>query len=115
VVAEEKAWRFIRMTCDTTSEPIKELYEQFSSEILPLLSIQANELLKKLYSAPAFSLLDPHRFLVLTRSVRKRIELFREENVPISTEIRRRSREFDELEHRGGWPKNHSAKGGVLP
>jgi oligoendopeptidase F len=97
VVAEEKAWRFIRMTCDTTSEPIKELYEQFSSEILPLLSIQANELLKKLYSAPAFSLLDPHRFLVLTRSVRKRIELFREENVPISTEIRRRSREFDEI------------------
>lgn len=97
VVAEEKAWRFIRMTCDTANERIKELYEQFSSEILPELSIQANELLKKLYSAPAFALLDPDRYLVLTRSVRKRIELFREENVPINTEIRRRSREFDEV------------------
>ncbi len=97
VVAEEKAWRFIRMTCDTTSEPIKQLYEQFSSEILPQLSIQANELLKKLYAAPAFALLDPDRFLVLTRSVRTRIELFREINVPLNTEIRRRSREFDEV------------------
>jgi oligoendopeptidase F len=97
VVAEEKAWRFIRMTCDTGNEQIKELYEKFSSEILPELSIQANELLKKLYSAPAFALLDPDHYLVLTRSVRKRIELFREANVPINTEIRRRSREFDEV------------------
>ena len=97
VVAEEKAWRFIRMTCDTTSEPIKKLYEQFSSEILPQLSIQANELLKKLYAAPAFAQLDAHRYLVLTRSVRTRIELFREANVPLNTEIRRRSREFDEI------------------
>jgi oligoendopeptidase F len=97
VIAEEKAWRFIKMTCDTSSEPIKQLYEQFSSEILPELSIQANELLKKLYEAPAFSQLDPQRFLIVTRSVAKRIELFREANVPINTEIRRRSREFDEI------------------
>lgn len=97
VLAEEKAWRFIKMTCDTTDESIKQLYEQFSSEILPQLSIQANELLKKLYQAPAFKALDAHRFLIVTRSVIKRIELFREENVPLNTEIRRRSREFDEI------------------
>lgn len=97
VIAEEKAWRFIRMTCDTTSEPIKQLYEQFSSEILPELSVQANELLKKLYDAPAFAKLDDDKYLVLKRSVIKRIELFREANVPLMTEIRRRSREFDEI------------------
>jgi oligoendopeptidase F len=97
VIAEEKAWRFIRMTCDTTSEPIKQLYEQFSSEILPELSVQANELLKKLYNAPAFAKLDDDKYLVLKRSVIKRIELFREANVPLMTEIRRRSREFDEI------------------
>jgi oligoendopeptidase F len=97
VIAEEKAWRFIKMTCDTTNESIKQLYEQFSSEILPELSIQANELLKKLYSAPAFKQLSPDHYLVLTRSVINRIELFREANVPIGTEIRRRSREFDEI------------------
>ena len=97
VIAEEKAWRFIRMTCDTASESIKQLYEQFSAEILPQLSLQANELLKKLYSAPAFADLDPDRFLIVKRSVIKRIELFREENVPLNTEIRRRSREFDEI------------------
>ncbi len=97
VIAEEKAWRFIRMTCNTTDEAIKDLYEQFSSEILPELSVQANELLKKLYGAPGFASLDPDRYLVLKRSVIKRIELFRDANVPLSTEIRRRSREFDEI------------------
>jgi oligoendopeptidase F len=97
VVDEEKAWRFIRMTCDTTSESIRKLYDQFSSEILPQLSLQANELLKKLYDSPAFHQLDPHQFLILTRSVSKRIELFREANVPLNTEIRKRSREFDEI------------------
>lgn len=97
VVDEDKAWRFIRMTCDTTSDDIKAHYDQFSSEILPKLSIQANELLKKLYESPGFQLLPADRYLVLTRSVVKRIELFREENVPLGTEIRRRSREFDEV------------------
>jgi oligoendopeptidase F len=97
VVDEEKAWRFIKMTCDTTSESIRQLYDQFSSEILPQLSLQANDLLKKLYSAPAFLELDPVRFLILIRSVKKRIELFQEANVPLNTEIRKRSREFDEV------------------
>ncbi len=97
VLDEEKAWRFIRMTCDTTSEEIRKLYDQFSSEILPHLSIVANELLKKLYDSPAFQQLDADKYLVLKRSVIKRIELFREANVPLSTEIRKRSREFDEI------------------
>jgi oligoendopeptidase F len=97
VVDEEKAWRFIRMTCDTVSETIRQLYDQFSSEILPHLSLQANQLLKQLYHSPAFQQLDPERYLVLTRSVKKRIEIFREANVPLSTEIRKRSREFDEI------------------
>jgi oligoendopeptidase F len=97
VVDEEKAWRFIRMTCDTANESIRQLYDQFSSEILPHLSLQANQLLKQLYHSPAFQKLDAERYLVLTRSVKKRIEIFREANVPLSTEIRRRSREFDEI------------------
>ncbi|MFN8398188.1 MAG: M3 family oligoendopeptidase [Bacteroidia bacterium] len=97
VLDEDKAWRFIQMTRDTTSETIKARYDQFSSEILPQLSIQANELLKKLYNSPAFHELPADRYLVLLRSVKKRIELFREENVPLGTEIRRRSREFDEI------------------
>lgn len=97
VVDEEKAWRYIRMTCDTTSAEIRERYNQFSTEILPHLAVHGNELLKKLYNSPAFKLLDPETYLVLTRSVIKRIELFREANVPINTEIRKRSREFDEV------------------
>jgi oligoendopeptidase F len=97
VIDEDKAWRFIRMTCDTTDEGIRQHYDQFISEILPQLTITANILSKKLYNSPGFALLPPEKYLVLTRSVKKRIELFRDENVPLSTEIKKRSREFDEL------------------
>ncbi|MFM2375551.1 MAG: hypothetical protein RLZZ165_648 [Bacteroidota bacterium] len=100
VVHEEKAWRYIRMTCDTTSEPIRKRYDQISSEILPQFSVRANELLQKLYESPAFPLLDPERYLVLTRSVKNSIELFRESNVPLDTEIRKRGREHDEAASR---------------
>jgi oligoendopeptidase F len=100
ILHEEKAWRYIRMTCDTTSESIRKRYDQISSEIFPQFSVKANELLKKLYESPAFPLLDPEHYLVLTRSVKNSIELFREANVPLETEIRRRGLAYDEAASR---------------
>lgn len=97
VLDEDRAWRFIKMTCNTTDEEIKQHYEQFISDILPQWSIMDNDMLKKLYNSPAFGTLDPQKYLIINRSVKMRIELFREENVPIQTEIGKRSREFDEV------------------
>lgn len=100
VLDEDRAWRYIKMTCNTTDEAIKQHYEQFISEILPQWSIMDNDMLKKLYNSPAFATLDPQKYLIINRSVKMRIELFREENVALQTEIGKRSREFDEVASR---------------
>lgn len=97
VLDEDRAWRFIKMTCNTADEQIKKRYDEFVSEILPKWSIMDNDMLKKLYDSPAFSKLDPEKYLIIHRSVKRRIEIFREENVEIQAEISRRSREFDEI------------------
>lgn len=96
-LTEDKAWRYIRMTCDTENKEIKEHFQSFITQILPNLSRMGNDLQKKLYESKGFADLDPDKYLVLVRGVKNSIELFREENIPLETEVRQRSREFDEI------------------
>jgi oligoendopeptidase F len=42
-------------------------------------------------------MLDPEKYKILIRSTRKRIELFREENIPLQTRLNQESRRFDEI------------------
>lgn len=97
VVSEDNAWRYIRMTCDTENEPVKERFQYFVREIMPHLSVMENALLRKVYASPAFEELDPHTYEILIRSIRSRIELFRAENVPLQSELRQKSQQFDEI------------------
>ncbi len=97
ILTEDKAWRYIRMTCDTENKEIKEHFQFFVTDIMPNLSRIGNELQKKLYESKGFASLDQDKFLILIRNVKNSIELFQEENIPIETEIRQRSRDFDEI------------------
>lgn len=97
ILTEDKAWRYIRMTCDTENKEIKEHFQVFVTDIMPNLSRIGNEIQKKLYDSKGFSELDQDKYLILIRNVKKSIELFREENISIETEIRQRSRDFDEI------------------
>lgn len=97
VVSEDNAWRYIKMTCNTQDEEARERFAYFVREIMPKLSMVGNALLRKLYGAPAFADLDQHKYEVLIRSVRNRIELFREKNVELQSEIRQKSQKFDEI------------------
>ena len=97
VVNEDLAWRYIRMTRDTTDAGLRNDYEYFIMEILPKWTLRQNELLKKLYHSPGFGGLDPTQYHVFVREVKNRIELFRESNVPLEAEHRKVAREFDEI------------------
>ncbi|MEM1000506.1 MAG: M3 family oligoendopeptidase [Bacteroidota bacterium] len=97
VLNEDKAWRYIYMTRNTADEVIRKRYQYYVAEILPHVSVEANSLLEKLYGSPGFSQLDPAEYRIVIRSTRNRIELFREENVPLLTEISQESRKFDEI------------------
>ena len=84
---EDFAWRYIRMTCDTTDEALLQQFQYFATEIEPKTAPYSNGLNKKLVDSPYFNELDHDKYFIYLRGVKKSLELFREENIPVFTEI----------------------------
>lgn len=87
VVGEDEAWRQIRMTCDTENKALEEAFTFFVMEIRPKIQPYADQLNKKLVSNEFVSQLEGDAYHVYLRNVKKNIELFRTENIPINAEI----------------------------
>jgi oligoendopeptidase F len=87
VVSEDACWRQIKMTCDTTDKSLEEAFTYFCMEIQPKLQPYADALNKKLINSPFTNELDKQKYFTYLRSVRKNIELFREENIPLQAEL----------------------------
>ncbi len=86
-VSEDLAWRYIKMTCDTADQQLTDSYNYFISEIDPHIAPYSNELNKKLISSAFLSELDQQRYYIYLRGVKKALELYRDENVPLLTKI----------------------------
>ncbi len=84
---EDFAWRYIRMTCDTTDEKLLSDFQFFATEIEPKIAPLSNELNKKFIQCPLSEQLDEAKYFVYARGIRKALELFREENIPLMTRI----------------------------
>ncbi len=87
VVSEDVCWRQIKMTCDTTDKALEESFNYFCMEISPNIQPYADLLNKKLINSPFTSALDKDKYFTYLRSVKKNIELFREQNIPIQAEL----------------------------
>ncbi|MBD0367102.1 MAG: M3 family oligoendopeptidase, partial [Flavisolibacter sp.] len=87
VVGEDAAWRQIRMTCDTENKELEKAFEFFVLEIQPKIQPYADKLNRKLIENPFVEELDEEQYKVYLRNVRKSIELFREENIPLQAEV----------------------------
>jgi oligoendopeptidase F len=94
VVSEDVAWRYIKMTCDTANENLRNSFNDFVVNIEPNISPISNELNKKLESSPYVNDLNKERYFVYLRGIKKSIELFREENIPLFTELQQKEQEF---------------------
>lgn len=97
VVSENMAWRYIKMTCDTANEEIRNSFNDFITNIEPNISPISNKLNKKLVSAPQSNELNKEKYFVYLRGVKKSIELFREENIPLFTELQQKEQKFGEI------------------
>ena len=86
-INEDFCWRQIKMTCDTTNKDLEQSFNFFCTEIQPKIQPYAFELNKKLVSAPFLDELDKDKYFTYLRSVRKSIELFRQENVALEAEM----------------------------
>ena len=87
VISEDACWRQIKMTCDTTDKALEESFTFFCMEIQPKLQPYADALNKKLVASPFTQELDQEKFFTYLRSVKKNIDLFREENIPLQAEL----------------------------
>ena len=86
-VSEDACWRQIRMTCDTTDKTLEEAFTYFCMEIQPKLQPYADKLNRKFVENEFTKQLDQQRYFTYLRNVKKSIDLFREENIPIQAEL----------------------------
>ena len=87
VINEDACWRQIKMTCDTTDKSLEDAFNFFCMEIQPKIQPYADALNKKLINSPLTSGLDHEKYFTYLRSVKKNIELFREENIQLQAEM----------------------------
>jgi len=86
-VSEDACWRQIRMTCDTTDKALEEAFTYFCMEIQPKLQPYADKLNRKFVENEFTKQLDQQRYFTYLRNVKKSIDLFREENIPVQAEL----------------------------
>ena len=86
-ISEDACWRQIKMTCDTTDKSLEEAFTYFCMEIQPQMQPYADALNKKLIASPFTEELDKSEYFTYLRSVKKSIDLFRTENIPLQAEL----------------------------
>ncbi|MFM1744593.1 MAG: hypothetical protein RLZZ630_530 [Bacteroidota bacterium] len=91
---EDLGWRYIRMSCDTSSEKFAEAYRFFVGEIQPRVAPLGHQLDLKLLACPFLSELTGRPYEILLRQIRKRVEIFSEENVPLIAALQQREQEY---------------------
>ncbi len=93
-VSENFAWRYIKMSCDTENETLNKSYEFFVTEIEPKIAPLSDKLNKKLINAPFVNELNQKKYFTYLRSVKNSIELFREENVELYSQLATKSQQY---------------------
>ncbi|MEO6960974.1 MAG: M3 family oligoendopeptidase [Puia sp.] len=87
IISEDVSWRHIRMTCNTEDKQLQERFTYFMMEIQPRIQPYADRLNRKLVASPLTATLDHDKYFTYLRSVKKSIDLYREENIPIQSEL----------------------------
>lgn len=97
VVNEDSCWRQIKMTCDTENKSLEESFNYFCMKIQPRIQPFSDALNKKLIHSPLLNELDKEKYFTYLRSIRKSIELFREENIQLQAEMAVLQQQFGQI------------------
>ena len=91
---EDFAWRYIKMSCDTANEDLVKNFQYFAEEIEPKISPLSNELNKKFVESPFMDDLDKEKFFVYSRAIKKALEIYREENIELFTQLQVKQQKY---------------------
>lgn len=96
-LSEDLAWRYVRMTCDTTNKELEKAYLFFVEEIEPKIAPFTDLLNKKLVACEYLANLDAQKYFIYLRGVKKEIEIYREANVPLFAQIAAESQKYGSI------------------
>ncbi|MGQ0828423.1 MAG: M3 family oligoendopeptidase [Bacteroidota bacterium] len=94
IVSEDMAWRYIKMTCDTADQKLTDSFNFFVSEIEPHIAPYHNALNIKLINSVYLKDLDQDKYKIYLRDVKKALEIYRDENIPLLTKISTDSQKY---------------------
>ncbi len=94
VLEEDMAWRYIKMNINTTDEDLAASFNFFVQEIQPKMAPYENSFNKKLTESPFLNELDQAKYFVYIREIKKDIEIFREKNIPLFTEMQTEQQKY---------------------
>ena len=94
VLEEEQAWRYIKMNIDTRDKDLGESFSFWVKEISPNVAPYSHQLNLKLVENPFYKELDQEKYRIYLRGLDKAIEIYREENIPLFTEMETKQQEY---------------------
>lgn len=97
VISENMAWRYIKMTCDTSNAQLRDSFNDFVQNIEPNMAPLSNALNKKLASSAFTTSLTKQGYSIYLRSIKNSIDLFRDENIPLNTKLQELEQQFGEI------------------
>jgi len=98
VISEDMAWRYIKMTCFTENQEYSKQYQDFVQNIQPQIAPVSDQLNKKVANSSYLNdLAKLPGYDIMIRSLKKEIEIFREENVPLYTEISTETQKYAQI------------------
>jgi len=96
-ISEERSERYIAMTCDTADKDKEQAYLHFLENIAPRAKPYFHKLNEKYVASEHRAGLDSERYGVLDREVEAEIELFREDNIPLQTEVAKLAQQYQKI------------------
>jgi oligoendopeptidase F len=97
VLDEEGSARYVRMTCQTDDPNIEKQYLEFLEGVSERAKPRFFALMKKYWESPYRASLPTAVYGLYNRSVENQLALYREENIPLETQLDKLSQQYQKL------------------
>jgi oligoendopeptidase F len=96
-VDEYAARRYIEKSCHTDDKQLEAAFLHYVEQIEPRIKPLFFALQKKLLDCPFYPSLPHKKYILLAKRWRADVELFRDENIPLETQVTRLANDYDKI------------------
>jgi len=94
---ENAAWRYIKMSCDTENKELAESFSFFVQKVEPLAYEYSDILDRKFMESEFFAELDQEKYKIPVQAVKRKIEMFRKENIQLFADTQDKEQQFGSI------------------